>query len=715
KAVSAGGSADFGVEIKGDARFDPRHATVVEAGGTPGVEVATPLSPPPLDAAEAGAPPADVALPSTPSAAPASPQQSTSAAPSGVATHAPIDGPLSTSGRAITDETGQPVDIYGVNWFGFETDVYTVHGLWARNWKGMMDEIVSMGFNTIRVPFSGDLVASGGGEPSGINASLNPSLTGLNGLQILDKIVAYADEIGLSIILDYHRGEAGNGPNANGLWYGGNRTEADVIAEWEAMAARYSSAPAVIGADLINEPFNATWGDGTATDWAAAAERIGNAVHTYAPHWLILVEGISVYDGDPYWWGGNLQGVKERPVTLEVPHKVVYSPHDYPASVHPQPWFTNGSDLTAKFRQNWGFIAEENIAPVVVGEWGSRLQTDEDQVWASAITNYMKAQDISWLWWALNPNSADTGGVLEDDWVTKRPQVLELMEPFLTQTRAEHPNPTSEAAATDTAMLLPLGLGGGIISPIADAAVTYTDAGQRDNHTARTLGGEDAAHERDRALLDTASPRARPQGEGAGAREVAPYQVLAPEGFHAHATAPTVTILEADDLAFAASALAAGAVTFPDPEAAQGPSLVQDTMVPAGAHHQAMPFAHVQSIMAPWEGALTSVKIGSGPDTPKTNASTGAATAVGVRLSSKAAPTGDDGQPAQAGEANALPAATGAPLFDDGLIAKDGGFLVPADTPNAPDDAMVTEGAEALGEAGPAAQTAVADLAITLQ
>ncbi|MEM0909262.1 MAG: hypothetical protein AAGJ94_18000, partial [Pseudomonadota bacterium] len=130
---------------------------------------------------------------------------------------------------------------------------------------------------------------------------------------------------------------------------------------------------------------------------------------------------------------------------------------------------------------------------------------------------------------------------------------------------------------------------------------------------------------------------------------------------------------------------------------------------------QAMPFAHVQSIMAPWEGALTSVKIGSGPDTPTTNASTGPATAVGVGLSSKAAPTGDDGQPAQAGEADALPAATGATLFDDGLIAQDGGFLVPADTPNARDDAMVAEGADALGEAGPAAQTAVADLAITLQ
>ncbi|MEM8665165.1 MAG: cellulase family glycosylhydrolase, partial [Pseudomonadota bacterium] len=291
--------------------------------------------------------------------------------------------------------------------------------------------------NTIRMPFSGELVDTGGGMPSGIDPGLNPDLVGLNGLEILDAIVDYADVIGLNIILDYHRGPVGGGPNENGLWFGEGRTEADVIAEWETMATRYADKPAVIGADLINEPFMATWGDGSATDWAAAAERIGGAVQAIAPHWLILVEGVSTYDGDPYWWGGNLQGVADRPVVLPVPGKLVYSPHDYPASVHPQEWFFDGTSLTDKFRQNWGYIAEEGIAPVLVGEWGSRLETAEDLRWGEALARYMNDVGVSWLWWSLNPNSGDTGGVFADDWTTVRAPVMGLLDPYLAPTRPD--------------------------------------------------------------------------------------------------------------------------------------------------------------------------------------------------------------------------------------------------------------------------------------
>ena len=48
---------------------------------------------------------------------------------------------------------------------------------------------------------------------------INTDLHGLNSLQILDKIVTYAGQIGLRIILDNHRSEAGNSAEANGLWY----------------------------------------------------------------------------------------------------------------------------------------------------------------------------------------------------------------------------------------------------------------------------------------------------------------------------------------------------------------------------------------------------------------------------------------------------------------------------------------------------------------
>jgi aryl-phospho-beta-D-glucosidase BglC (GH1 family) len=346
-------------------------------------------------------------------------------------------GPLSTSGERIVDAAGEPVAIHGLNWFGLETEIAVPHGLWERNWRVVMDEVKSLGFNALRIPFSGDLVATGGGEPSGIDPALNPDLAGLDGLEVLDAVVAYADTIGLAVLLDYHRGPPGGGPNESGLWFGSGRTETDVIAEWRAMAERYGDAPAVIGADLVNEPFAGTWGDGSATDWARAAERIGNAVQDVAPDWLIVVEGIAQYEGEAYWWGGNLQGVADRPLRLERPDKLVYSAHDYPPSVHPQPWFFDGTDLTEAFYENWGYIVEEGIAPVLIGEWGSRLESAADRRWAEALAEYLDLLDAPWMWWSLNPNSADTGGLFAGDWRTVRPEVIELLDRFLTETRPD--------------------------------------------------------------------------------------------------------------------------------------------------------------------------------------------------------------------------------------------------------------------------------------
>lgn len=36
-------------------------------------------------------------------------------------------------GGVVRDPQGNPIQLRGVNWFGFETDIHVVHGLWARN------------------------------------------------------------------------------------------------------------------------------------------------------------------------------------------------------------------------------------------------------------------------------------------------------------------------------------------------------------------------------------------------------------------------------------------------------------------------------------------------------------------------------------------------------------------------------------------------------
>jgi chitinase len=343
-------------------------------------------------------------------------------------------GFLSTEGNQIVDAAGNAVRITGVNWFGMESDTYTPHGLWTRNWSDMMEQMADTGFNTIRLPFSLESLQPGK-VPNGINFGLNPDLAGLSALQILDRIVDKAGELGMRIILDSHRSAAGPGPNPNGLWVDGGYTEQQWIDGWKMLAARYAGDPTVIGADLANEPHNAVWGGGGATDWAAAAERAGNAIHSVNDDWLIFVEGVETYAGANTWWGGNLMGVAFDQVVLNTPNKVVYSPHEYGNSIYEQPWFQGAdfpNNLPARFERFWGYIYEQDIAPIFLGEFGSKLQDPKDLLFLDKLLAYLDGdfdangtidiaadeQGMSWTWWSWNPNSGDTGGILSDDWTT---------------------------------------------------------------------------------------------------------------------------------------------------------------------------------------------------------------------------------------------------------------------------------------------------------
>jgi len=354
-------------------------------------------------------------------------------------------GWFSTLGNQIVDSAGHSVQIAGVNWFGFENSDLAPHGLWTRNYQSMMDQMVDLGFNTIRLPFSNDTIRATG-TPN-INLFQNPDLQGLSAMQVMDKIVAYAGEIGLKIILDHHRNDSGAGASANGLWYDAQHSEAQWIADWQLLAQRYADNPTVIGADLHNEPHAGTWGGGGPNDWAAAAERAGNAIGAVNPNMLIFVEGVASYQGENYWWGGNLMGVRDRPIDLAVDNKLVYSAHDYPNSVWPQPWFQGdnfAASLPAKFDQMWGYIYKEGIAPVYIGEFGTNLTDPKDAAWLEAITSYLSGdldnngthdlpagnQGVSWTFWSWNPNSGDTGGILGNDWNSVNQNKMAYLTPI---------------------------------------------------------------------------------------------------------------------------------------------------------------------------------------------------------------------------------------------------------------------------------------------
>ncbi|HZC79872.1 MAG TPA: cellulase family glycosylhydrolase, partial [Ktedonobacterales bacterium] len=185
-------------------------------------------------------------------------------------TSAPRNGPLRCAGANLVDQAGENVTLTGVSWFGMETGAFCPHGLWARNWQQMLDQIVQTGFNTIRLPYSNQLFDAAS-IPNGIDFTKNADLRGLTGLEIMDRIVQGAGRRGLRIILDRHRPDSyAQSP----LWYTGHVSEERWIADWVKLAQRYRTENSVIGADLHNEPHGqATWGDGNmTTDWRLAAE-----------------------------------------------------------------------------------------------------------------------------------------------------------------------------------------------------------------------------------------------------------------------------------------------------------------------------------------------------------------------------------------------------------------------------------------------------------
>ena len=362
---------------------------------------------------------------------------------------------LLVSGNQLIRPGGETFRLKSINWFGAESDVYTPHGLWTRNYKEIIDQIVAMGFNSVRIPFSGDICNELRSVSSGaINYSINEDLADKTAIEVLDAIIAYMNESKLYVILDHHRRVAGSG--ADGSPVSETYSINAWTSSWLFMADRYSEVEFVLGADLHNEPHLLDW-----NTWASYAEIVGNALLSVANRWLIFVEGVGSYGAKNYWWGGELSGVRVRPVNLSIDDRLVYSVHEYGISVGSQPWLAQNTtvpqnwpyNLYSVWRDHWGFIFEEGIAPIWIGEVGGKFGVDGsgnivsdnnaqfERQWIYHLQRYIDGyftgsgtrslnddqKGMSFAYWSLNPNSGDTGGILCDDWTTEQIFKLELI------------------------------------------------------------------------------------------------------------------------------------------------------------------------------------------------------------------------------------------------------------------------------------------------
>lgn len=356
---------------------------------------------------------------------------------------------LSVKGSKIVDKNGKEVWLTGCNWFGYNTGTNTFDGLWACDLNTSIASIADHGFNLLRVPISSELIKnwSNGNYPTAnFNQATNSYLVGMNSLEIFDYVVGQCRANGLKIMIDIHCAKTDAMGHNKPLWTDGDISEKDYLDTLAWMAKRYKNDDTIIAFDLENEPHGkpnesprAKWDNSKDSDnWKYIAEKAANSVLKQNPNVLVMVEGIEIYpidtkengnfsstnSADYYfnWWGGNLRGVKDNPIDLgKYQNKLVYSPHDYGPAVYQQPWFKSGYNYNSLYkdcwRDNWFYIQEEGIAPLLIGEWGG-FMTEPNLTWMTHLRKFIKTNKINHTFWCFNANSGDTGGLVKDDFVT---------------------------------------------------------------------------------------------------------------------------------------------------------------------------------------------------------------------------------------------------------------------------------------------------------
>ncbi len=259
-------------------------------------------------------------------------------------------GGWTTSGTKILTPNGTQYIISGINWYGFETPDYVAHGLWSYDITAILGLVKSYGYNTLRLPFSNQMWESDPVPQNDVGCS---SCAGLHSRDVLAEIINDAGALGLHVILDDHRSDAGESAEQSGLWYTSAYPESNWINDWvsvqrwvhgiaqtqgstDTVTVNYLASdglPIVLGYDLRNEPHvqgsypneyaaGAEWGSGdgispasnpnpnpftpscvstsTCVDWRLAAERAGDTIlgDAASHHWsnpLLFVEGTSDY------------------------------------------------------------------------------------------------------------------------------------------------------------------------------------------------------------------------------------------------------------------------------------------------------------------------------------------------------------------------------------------------------------------------------------
>lgn len=185
----------------------------------------------------------------------------------------PWNPPLSTRGRYIVDAQGNRFKLRSANWHGAsgtwngegdpafdinhhcsENSYNLPLGLQYVPIADILDSIEQTGVNSVRLPFSTDMVKDTRAVQDDWVAA-NPQLRGKTPLEVYDAVVEALTARGFAVILNNHTVKSRwccSVNDQNERW-NESQTDAEWADVWLLMVRRYKDNKRVVGADLYNE------------------------------------------------------------------------------------------------------------------------------------------------------------------------------------------------------------------------------------------------------------------------------------------------------------------------------------------------------------------------------------------------------------------------------------------------------------------------------
>lgn len=383
-----------------------------------------------------------------------------------------VDGVLRAAGGA-----GQQVDIKGANWFGFNVESGMVDGLWAGiDLATTTAQLRLLGFNALRLPFDFSLLpqpakdykwancerrdvlrntmdpdASQGRKatlppqrpasmppmpalvPPGMCNSYVPSTGSREDALIW--LTMFLVEQGFYVVLNHHSLVSGAHPQLN---------PSNFARMWGNLWTRIAALPTFgsrlqgrVFVDIDNEP------DHMGVRWSAQPGKVGatdiylrvmDRLHAITPTGMLYwIEGTGQTNYGLSWGSGfvtdasivaryNIDDASPFfTALLKKPYvnQVVVSPHEYGPLIRKSNIV--GEALFERLDKGHGYLMNQGFCaagtcqrfPVVVGEWGSSHDPVE-LPFLHDFAAWMRSQKSnSWMVWAVNANSGDTGGLVQ--------------------------------------------------------------------------------------------------------------------------------------------------------------------------------------------------------------------------------------------------------------------------------------------------------------